>query len=243
MLCPNGHENSNEMRFCGSCGAAIQHPETMQHDAATPPALAFPAPVPQPPDAVVIPPVAAPSGKRRRVWVALAAVVVLAGAAVAGFVLLGGSESDEITLRGSFLLIDDDFGIGGDWNSCYGTGGYDDFKAGMNVTVRDGDGKIIGSGVAENADGDNVDDLALIDKVIGGDEDPDTVSVDKGEVSAFRETAISAADMGYGCSLYFEVKVRPADFYEVSAGRRGDLSYSRSELASTGYMVSLTLGT
>jgi hypothetical protein len=59
-----------------------------------------------------------------------------------------GENFDQQVIHGTMTLIDTD--IAGDWDDCYGTGGYDDFGAGMNVTVRNGDGTIIGSVDARN---------------------------------------------------------------------------------------------
>lgn len=47
-------------------------------------------------------------------------------------------------LTGSITLIDSD--LGGNADNCYGTGGYDDIRESMTVTVRDGAGKILAVG-------------------------------------------------------------------------------------------------
>ena len=44
------------------------------------------------------------------------------------------------------------------------------------------------------------------------------------------------------CALYFEADIDSADYYSVELGSRGDLSYSREDLAEAGYVVGITLG-
>lgn len=92
----------------------------------------------------------APPRSRRRLLVGVIAglVVVCAGIATLVAVTGGSAAAGKQTLTGQFVLIDSD--ILGDWDSCFGSGGYDDFGAGMDVTVTDGDGKIIATGTTEN---------------------------------------------------------------------------------------------
>lgn len=54
------------------------------------------------------------------------------------------AERPTRTLTGTFTLIDS--GVVGDSTYCFGTGGYDDVRGGMKVTVRDGSGTIIATG-------------------------------------------------------------------------------------------------
>jgi hypothetical protein len=49
-----------------------------------------------------------------------------------------------------FSLITSGSSINGPETVCSGSGGYSDFQAGMNVTVHDGNGKIIGAGQLDN---------------------------------------------------------------------------------------------
>lgn len=51
------------------------------------------------------------------------------------------------TLTGSITLIDSE--LGGSTENCYGTGGYDDIREAMTVTVRDGAGEILAVGDAD----------------------------------------------------------------------------------------------
>lgn len=56
--------------------------------------------------------------------------------------LLGNKPN--YAIRGSLKLVDSN--LGGTDSNCYGTGGYSDIQAGMPVTIRDGQGKILATG-------------------------------------------------------------------------------------------------
>ena len=135
----------------------------------------------------------------------------------------GTTEPEFPIVSGTFALNGENMNdIDGNWTSCSGTGGYDDFRAGMDVTVRDGSGKIIGTGSARNMD--------------PGDE-PEANPITPLEFAAV------AAKRADGCTLKFEVPlVEAADFYAVEAGSRGDLTYSHAELEATDWWIQLTLG-
>lgn len=130
-------------------------------------------------------------------------------------------------MRGTFALtVDASTALTGDVTSCAGTGGYSDFQAGMNVTVKDGKGNIVGVGSAEN----------LSEK----DNSLDTVS---GPDSVFQTAAVlGRAQMYKTCYLKFTVPIKKADFYAVSVGRRGEVSYSYADLKDRDFVVGLTLG-
>lgn len=122
------------------------------------------------------------------------------------------------TLRGSFVLESD---AGGRWDDCYGTGGYVDFGAGMDVTVRDSENTIIAVARTRHLTEDDGDD---------GD-------AWMSDVKAFAVNALDA------CAVVFEIPDLPAsDFYTVTVGSRGDLAYSADELEATGWTIDLTLG-
>lgn len=59
-------------------------------------------------------------------------------------VVLTIAVSPEYTLEGTFQLIDS--GIRDLADGCFGTGGYDDIRSGLGVTVRDGSGSILATG-------------------------------------------------------------------------------------------------
>ena len=65
-------------------------------------------------------------------------------------IVLDIKEPEKQVLTGEFTLNDED--IIGTGDHCFGTGGYDDFGPGMNVTVRDGNGSIIASGDTVSSD-------------------------------------------------------------------------------------------
>ncbi len=141
----------------------------------------------------------------------------------------GGGSGGEQQLTGTVTVKDDD--ISGDWDDCSGTGGYDDIRAGLNVTVLDGEGAIVGTGSARNLTEADAGEMTL-DKAI---EDPDAPMTL--ELSAAFAPALDGE-----CTLVFEVPVKDAEFYVVKAGGRGELSYSHDELEERGWFVQLSLG-
>jgi len=148
---------------------------------------------------------------------------------------IGCGGGDEKSIQGSFNLLKDLSDFDGDapfvgpWDGCSGTGGYGDFGPGMNVTVRDGSGNIVGSGSTESFDSD---DLPAED-------------ADEDNLTDFEEAAAQAesfGEAGLACSVKFDVPIKSAEFYEVEIGKRGELSYSDSELKDRDYWISLSLG-
>jgi len=86
----------------------------------------------------------------RRVWVTLGLVIFVAVIAAAGFVALAasGTLTPHHTINGAFVLLDTDptySSIKTVGSGCEGTGGYSDLSPGAQVTLRDGDGKTLGS--------------------------------------------------------------------------------------------------
>ncbi len=59
-------------------------------------------------------------------------------------IVLYVAKSPEYEIRGEFTLMDTD--TGGSNSNCRGTGGYDDIKSGLSVTVRDGSGGVLATG-------------------------------------------------------------------------------------------------
>ena len=92
---------------------------------------------------------AQPAGLRR-IWLVLGAVIFVAIVAAAGVVALAGSGSltPHHTIAGTFdvLATDQTFPslqmVG---SACEGTGGYADISPGAQVTLKDGDGKVLGT--------------------------------------------------------------------------------------------------
>ena len=224
--CQNGHDVLNTSIFCSTCGLPIA-----QSNEPTAPE------VPNPLLQGAVTPTATQPGRKpanRRVIVGVGALL----AAILGFVVVltsqGGSSSK--TIRGVFTLFDSD--ATGNWDSCRGTGGYGDFGAGMDVTIRDQDGKIVANGDTQSMDRDIMSNLytnvaSEMDRVFGRSTMSDGIAVlVKGmEVSFLRM-----------CSVYYELKVPPREFYEIEVGSRGSLSYSESELEDWSFVVYSSLG-
>jgi len=66
---------------------------------------------------------------------------------LAGLLMVFGPGSKQM-LRGSITVIDTDFyyssSVETNGSSCYTSGGYSDVNSGTNVTVKNGDGKLLG---------------------------------------------------------------------------------------------------
>lgn len=116
-------------------------------------------------------------------------------------------------LRGDILL----FGPAEDWPGngdpdfeCQGqmvSDGYADIDEGLPITVRDQDGKVVGTGTLETG----------------------KTKRDAGGATA--------------CDFPFVINNLPdRDFYTISAGRRGEITYSEGDLKSKGWRVVLSLG-
>ena len=162
-------------------------------------------------------------GARRVTWAAVP---------VAALGLLVGCGGDDTqSLQGVMVLMDEDAPVD-DWTDCEGEGGYSDFGPGMNVTVRNGEGTIIGSGATRSLTAEDVPE-GESEEVLAG----------ASSFSAAQQNAyLSDAGFGFGCTVAFELEVPDAEFYEIEVGRRGELSYSRSELEAMDWDVELTLG-
>jgi hypothetical protein len=72
-------------------------------------------------------------------------VIFIAIVAAAAFISLGASGAllPKHTVTGSFVLTDTTETFSG---SCSGRGGYSDVRAGTNVVLKDGDGKLLATG-------------------------------------------------------------------------------------------------
>lgn len=176
-------------------------------------------------------------GGRNSTFIVLAitVVVVILGCGVAALVGLGVlGEEDTETITGSITLFDLD-GVDGGLTSCQGTGGYSDIDAGMDITVRDAEGTIVGSSSVRNMSEAEVREL-LSDDEGQSDSDESNRSSD-----ADVEDMLDTFD-GFACPLAFEVEVATVDFYEIKIGRRGELSASREELEEDDWTVNYTIG-
>lgn len=177
--------------------------------------------------------------------VTAAAVLALIGAGVV-FALVGDDDGGSATtngktLRGISMLFDEDGGIEGSWDDCNGGGGYDDFSAGMRLSVKGTSDEIVGTGDVVNVTEANLEDVVRAE-LDGGDESPiglDSTTQEAGveELREFLETT-----EGTFCMLYFEADIESSDYYSVELASRGDLSFSRTELAKQGYVVGVSLG-
>jgi hypothetical protein len=126
----------------------------------------------------------------------------------------------------------------GNWDSCSGTGGYDDFGAGMDVTIRDQDGKIVANANTQSLDRDIMSDLytnvaSEMDRVFGSSTMSEGIAllVDGATNSFFTF-----------CTVYYEAEVPLREFYEIEVGSRGSLAYSKSELEEFSFVVYSSLG-
>jgi hypothetical protein len=224
--CPNGHDVLDQSRFCSTCGLEV----ALSHEPKAPEVL-------DPLLQGAVTPTATQSVRKpanRRVIVGVGALL----AAILGFVFVftsqGGSSSK--TVRGVFTLYDSD--VIGNWDSCSGTGGYDDFGAGMDVTIRDQDGKIVANANTQSLDRDIMSDLytnvaSEMDRVFGSSTMSEGIAllVDGATNSFFTF-----------CTVYYEAEVPLREFYEIEVGSRGSLAYSKSELEEFSFVVYSSLG-
>ena len=180
-----------------------------------------------------------PNGRKPWGWIAAVAGIVLVGAIVA-IVLVNGGEKKMYTLRGTSLLMDELGDVTGSWDDCQGSGGYDDFGPGQNVSVVDGQGNLIGSGNTQSVTN------ALLPVIVQMDRDAGAIGLeattDDAAEDEARDLLQEMADLGVACLLYFEIEVPESDFYTVEVGSRGELDYSLDEMKSNNFVVALTLG-
>lgn len=151
----------------------------------------------------------------------------------------GAAKANGKTLRGIALLFDTDGSVEGSWDSCEGTGGYDDFGAGMRLSVKGKSGEIVGSGSVVNITDENIADVAQAELEGDSPIGLDSTTVESAETE-LRELLENGEDIL--CALYFEADIESSEYYSVELTDRGDLSYSRTELADQGYVVGFSLG-
>ena len=161
---------------------------------------------------------------------ALAAVCLVSLAAAAAIVLL--PKDDKIEGRGVWTLVDDsdEPDTEGGVTDCSGTGGYEDFEAGADVTIRDADGKIVGAATMRNP----ASRSEFIEYMVASGEADDEANA--------KELADFVDDEDYACVLITDFDVKQSDFYEFSLGRRGEISMSKKEFENKDHMFVFSLG-
>ncbi len=166
---------------------------------------------------------------RKRPRGLLIAGVAVAAVIAGGLAFMALKPTPEPTEPGpdaiglEFVLLDLDGNVSGTTGNCYGSGGYDDFGAGMDISIKNQDGKLIGSGSTLSYE-DLLVEYPEYGKTVVGDSDLDDEAV-------------------IGCAVAALVPVsEEADFYEVSVGRRGTNSTSRKEMEKNDWRVQLSLG-
>ena len=174
-----------------------------------------------------------------RPYLALAAIVAI------GFSAMSCGGNPEMLLTGRVVLFDDvtdievsfsgDTADGARGRSCRGTGGYDDFGPGMNVTIRDEDGAIIASTQTEpwyRLERDHPDYNEIVEAI----DDTGLPTVLVSDSGLYRRGTLGL------CHVWWVASVPVTDFYEVNVGRRGTLSYSLPEIEDAGWVVATSLG-
>ena len=162
-----------------------------------------------------------------------AVIALLLAAGVAVYLTQRGPDR---TIHARFTLIDED--VTADAEDCEGSGGYDVVEAGMPVTVRDEDGKIVGSSMTRNGTKDEIRERTLAENEAtppDADDDSTDSPLDTGKINDV------FLDLPNVCVLLVEVGVFDVDFYEVEVGRRGKISYSKSELRKRDWHVAVGL--
>lgn len=174
-----------------------------------------------------------PAPGRRRIWIALAGVGIIA-VILAAIVLvprLSGDDTLEpaaaapavsasapaaITVRGSLKLTvgdfawNDGFGTAGNGPSCYGDGGFDDITVGAAVTVTDAAGAVVGLGQVNSSNPTDFDSTASEE-----DQRPTTCTL------AFTVTGVPPGKGFYGVEISHRGAVK---FSEVALGEPVELS-------------------
>lgn len=174
----------------------------------------------------------ATSRKSRKRWAVAVAATVLVGAAIGGFVVTRRGESKPLTIHGIFTLTDFE-DVAGSWDSCYGTGGYDDVSEGMFLSISDAKGTKVGGTSLRNVGPDDHTWLAATPFMTDhGANEPDAGAVPEQLVAL----------EGYVCVLVWDAEVKPSDFYTIEIGHRGESTYSFKDLKAEDFVVASGLG-
>ena len=229
LRCPRGHDNPPGLMFCGQCGSplAASAPTTEQWTSSTAPTETIASPEPH---STRVP------SRSRRPLLGLLAITAVGVVAVVAFSLSASSASGH-TIRGITSLIATD--VTGSWTDCHGTGGYTDFDAGVNVSVKNAAGTTIGAGVLKPLSESLLPTIVAMDRqqgpMIGL-----TATDDPGAINELRSLLSSTSS--FGCVLYYEVPVPTSDFYSITIGHRGTLDYSFADMTKAGFAISSSLG-
>ena len=135
----------------------------------------------------------------------------------------GSSEADEPTIKGVLSLLG---GADGEPTDCVGEDGFNDISPGAEVTVRDGEGVIVGTGELESA----ASEASIKQRFVAAGEGTES-DVDE---------LLGIGD-GWFCPLFFDVEVAEADFYEIEIGSRDPVTVSHDDLEADDWYVSRTL--
>lgn len=162
---------------------------------------------------------------RKPLYILIAVLAVLALGAVAA----NRAGDDKQEMKGLLQLISAG-DVEGDLENCEGTGGYDDIQEGADVTIKDQDGKTVGTGRLENGTTDQV-----VDRMVESGDDAKRSELEE----------ILDDTEGIACVLLWDANVAKADIYSIQIGNeaRGELTYSKDDLDESDWVVEVTLGT
>jgi len=224
--CSQGHPLLPEAQFCSKCGEAV--------DGLAKP-IAHPAPAASD--------VEAQSRRGPRLPVLLLGGLALLGLIATIFYFVAAGR--ETQLRGVAVLFDsgEDPAITGSWDECEGTGGYSDFGAGMNISLTDREGDIVGTGSVENITEARLTEIVEMDR-IATDAGNVLIGIDATDRTAAEDELRSLLKLTEGttCMLYFSAEVEESDYYSVELASRGALDYSMQEMTESAWILSISLG-
>lgn len=245
--CVNGHANNDDQRFCGTCGSPLDAAGSIvaastSGDETSTSSIDQPLPDGHRTNAGEVSVDASTPKRRRRVWPVAVGLLAIAGVIAAVIAFTGGDDVDQLTIKGTSLLLGEfgDSDVEGQWDDCQGTGGYSDFGAGQNVSVVDAEGTLIGSGTTQSLD------ETLLATIVELDASTDDLGLDSDDPTEAQaellELLESMAELEVACMVYFEVKVPTSEFYSIEIGQRGELDYSLAEMRERNFYVSFSLG-
>ena len=139
------------------------------------------------------------------------------------------------TINGTVTLSDSDANWSHD-KRCSGEGGYDDLRSGAQVVVANQTGEIIATSNLQEGVGKHLV-IALWELGV-------ELAESEGRTAAPRPDP-SDLDIDANlvqCEFTFAIQVPDATFYSIEVSHRGEIRYSREELAERDWTVGLTLG-